>query len=172
MTTPVVQRDPSRRLRPRIDEPGGATDAGPAAVFTPGPVPGLLRAEPGTMAGGRRPSAVIRRNIVVGTGVAPTGKTYKTGDGGDRTKIGDQAANLATSANKPLARRLARWMLDQGHPHSFATNDKLRAYVDEMVRAITATAPNHWIGADYVDEPNPFPAAERSSRTGTETSTS
>lgn len=112
------------------------------------------------MAGGRRPSAVIRRNIVVGTGVAPTGKTYKTGDGGDRTKIGDQAANLATSANKPLARRLARWMLDQGHPHSFATNDKLRAYVDEMVRAITATAPNHWIGADYVDEPNPFPAAD------------
>lgn len=160
MTTPVVHREPNRRLRPVTDAPGATTDPGPPTVFLPAPVPGLLRPERRNPESGRTPEAVIRRNIVVGTGVAPTGKTYKTGDGGDRTKIGDQAANLATSANKPLARRLARWMLDQGHTHTFATNDKLRAYVDEMVRAVSTTAPNHWVGADYEANPNPFPAPD------------
>lgn len=93
-------------------------------------------------------------------------KTYKTGDQSDRKTIGDHAANLATSANKPLARQIARWMLDQNQPHTFTTNDKLRAFVDEMVRAITATNPNYWIGDNAGVQPNPFPAANTFQKDG------
>lgn len=166
LSTPVARTDPNKKQRPAADRPSAAEPGGPgvaAPAFMPGPVPGLIHATP--VRGGTAP-AVIRRDIVIGTGLPPTGKTYRTGNLEDRKRIGEQAGNLDTSTNKPLARRLARWMLDQGHAQTFASNDKLRAYVDEMVRAITATGPNHWIGNDYQEVPNPFPAANTFSPDG------
>lgn len=170
MTTPVARRVSDQPSERRSQVPDAVVDPDAAPTYRPVPVAGLLSGDPtirgAAVAPPSRPG-VIRRHIVVGTGAPPTGRTYISGNPADRTKIGEQAGNLDTSPDKPLARRIARWMLDQKqYHHAFASNEKLRAYVDDLVRAVAATGANHLVGDEYRAEPHPFPAPNTFDNTG------
>ena len=143
---PLVRRSPAAQAevlrRSRITGP--VTDTGADGI-------GPQRLRP--------PPPVLRRKVTVGA------KVYDPGHPPDRTKIGDSATKVPVK-DKPIAKALARWMLDRPEQHTFQDNPALSKFVAPLADAIWSTQPNYLIGNGTNVLPTPFPPANTFAKEG------